>query len=500
MESSCKSGIQCSGFRQRARLWTLNFGLWALLLGGCAVGPNYRRPPVIEPVAFRGETRVATNSLAELPWWQVFHDDALQNLIRVALTNNYDVRIAVTRVEQARAIAAETRAQLFPQLNYTGLVGNTKNIGSSGTPLVNGVSGTSGISGTSGSGNSSGSSATFSLADANASWEIDLFGRIRRLTESARAQFFATEEAQRDVTAALIAQVAQDYFQLLALDRELAIAKSTTNSYGQSLNIFNERLRGGVASRLETASAIALLSSTAATIPDLERLIVLQENQLSVLLGQSPQAIPRDGSRLENQAPPDVPAGLPSALLERRPDIREAEQLLRSANAQVGVATANFFPQLTLTGLFGRVSPGLSVFTAGGATAWSGIANLTGPIFQGGRLRAQYRQAIAAREQSAVQYQATVLYALQEVSNALVAREKFAEARVQQTRAVEAYREAARISIERYRLGQSSYYEVLQEQQLLFPAENALAQTQFNQLVTIIQLYRALGGGWQTGR
>jgi multidrug efflux system outer membrane protein len=453
------------------------------LLTGCAVGPNYKRPPVASPPGYRGENVTGTNSFGDLPWWEVFHDDNLQALIRTALTNNYDVRIAATRVEQARQMVVEARSQLFPQLNYFGEGGKGKNVGGANAALVPNT-GTVGIIEFGGS----------------ASWEIDLWGRVRRLTESAKAQFFASEEARRDVTISLIAQVAQTYFQLLTLDRQLRIAREETNSYGQSLKIFEQRLRGGVASRLETSAAEALMASSAATIPDLERQIEQTENQLGVLLGQSPAPIVREGSVLEMQLVPEVPGGLPSALLERRPDIREAEQSLRSANAQVGVAEANFFPQLSLTGVIGQVSPELATLTAGSAFAWSAAASLTGPIFHGGQLRAQYRLAKAVRDQYVLQYQSTVLYALQEVSNALVAREKLAIARAEQERAVAAYQVAFKIAMERYRQGQSSYYEVLQQQQLLYPAENTLAQAQLGQLTAIVQLYRALGGGWQMGK
>jgi multidrug efflux system outer membrane protein len=451
----------------------------AWLISGCAVGPKYKRPSLDVPPAFRAANQAGTNSFADLPWWQIFQDDTLQSLIRIAYTNNYDIRIAVTRVEQARAIEAEARAGFFPAVNYAGIAGTGRNVGANQTPSPTGTSG------------------TVFAADLNASWEIDLFGRIRRLTESARAQFFASEEARRDVTISLVAEVAQDYFQLLALDRELAIARDATNSFGESLRIFTQRLQGGVASKLETSSAEALMDSAAATIPELERQIQLQENQISVLLGENPGPVLHSNSVIENQAIPIVPAGLPSSLLERRPDVREAEQLLRSANAQVGVAEADFFPQLDLTGLLGQVSTGTSAFTGGGSTAWSVAAGLTGPIFQGGRLRAQYRQAEAARNQFALQYKQTVLNAFQEVSDALISREKLALTRGEEFKAVEAYKEAVKISFQRYQLGQSSYYEVLQEQQQLFPAENTLVQTELNQLVTMVQLYRALGGGWQ---
>jgi len=454
--------------------------LWPVLFfAGCAVGPDYHRPAVNLPETFRGETEAATNSFADLPWWQVFHDDNLQHLIHIALTNNYDLRIAVTRVEQARALAAGARAQYFPQLNYAAAAGTGRNV-SGGMPAPTGTSG-----------------AAFAV-DANASWEIDLWGQIRRLNESARAQFFASEEARRDVMISLIGQVAQDYFQLLALDRQLEIARDSTNSYDESLKIFNERLQGGVASKLETSAAGALMASSAALIPGLEQQVELQENQLSVLLGENPGAILRAKASLEKQAPPEVPAGLPSALLERRPDIREAGQQLRSANAQVGVAKAAFFPQLNLTGLFGGVSSDLTALTSGGGdVAWSVAAGLTGPLFHGGQLRAQYAQARAARDQAALQYQATVLNAFEEISDALITREKSAAARTQQSRAVADYQDAVKISLERYRLGHADYYEVLQEQQLLFPAENSLVQFQLNQLLAVVQLYRALGGGWQ---
>ena len=458
--------------------WILGFGLSALV-GGCAVGPNYQRPTVNAPATFRGEIEISTNSFANLPWWQVFHDDTLQNLIRTALTNNYDLRIAVTRVEQARALAAQARAGFFPQINYATTAARGKNVAGGNTPSPTGTIG------------------DVFAADVNASWEIDLWGRIRRLNESARAQFLASQEARRGVTISLIAQVAQNYFQLLALDQQLEIARQSTNSFGQSLKIFNQRLQGGVASILETSSAEALMDSAAATIPGLEQQIALQENQLSVLLGQNPRAIARGKLSLDNQTPSEIPAGLPSALLERRPDIREAEQQLRSANAELGVAKADFFPKLNLTGLFGEVSPELAAFTSGGSVAWGVAAGLAGPVFHGGQLRAQYVQAQAAREQFSLQYQASVLNAFQEISDALISREKSASARTQQLRAVEAYKIAVKISLERYRSGNADYYEVLQEQQLLFPAEKVLVQFQLNQLLAVVQLYRALGGGWE---
>lgn len=462
----------------RAALAALSLAIF--LFSGCAMGPKYKRPAVNSPAGFRGEEQVTTNSFADLPWWQVFNDEKLQELIRIALTNNYDLRIAFTRVEQAQTLVAQARSQLFPQINYGALAGRGKNVSPAGGVPV-----------------SDAATASIYEANVNASWDIDLWGRVRKLTESARAQYFATEEARHDVMTAVIAEVAQSYFQLLALDRQLSIAEEATNSFGQSLKLFQDRFKGGVASRLETSSAEALMENAAAAIPEFRRQRAIAENQLSVLLGQNPGPISRTGSDFDNQWPPEVPAGLPSSLLERRPDIRAAEQQLRSANAQIGVAEANFFPQITLTALAGKVSPELSTVTAGSATAWDIAAGLTGPIFQGGQLRAQYRQAKAVRDQFALQYQLAVLNALQEVSSALISRQELAESRERLARAVAAYREATKIAMERYRRGQSSYYEVLQEQQLLFPAENTLARTQLNQLNAVVQLYRALGGGWQ---
>ena len=376
-------------------------------------------------------------------------------------------------------MAKEARSGFFPQLNYAGIAGTGKNLGGNNAPSPTGTSGS-----------------VFAV-NANASWDIDIWGRIRRLKESARAEYFASQEARRDVMAAVIAQVAQNYFQLLAYERELEIARDTTNSFNQSLKIFTRRLQGGVASKLETSSAQGLLDSVAATIPELERQITLQENQISILLGANPGPILHGSMSLADQLPPDVPTSLPSALLERRPDIREAEQQLRSAYAQVGVAQADFFPQLSLTGLFGRVSPELAAFTAGGATAWGAAASLAGPIFHGGRLKAEYQRTQAVREQFTLQYHATVMNALLEVSDALISREKLAEVRAQKVHAVDAYQEAVRMAMKRYQLGNASYYEVLQWQQQLFPAQTSLVQTQVGQFLNIVQFYHALGGGWQ---
>jgi multidrug efflux system outer membrane protein len=455
------------------------FALLIFIFTGCAVGPNYKRPDVSAPPAFRDATETATNSLGDLPWWQIFEDDALQELIRAALTNNYDVRIAVARVEQARAIANLSRTAFYPEFDYDFSAGRGKNA-ANGFPVTNHKT------------------QNFFFGDASVSWELDLWGRIRRLNEEAQAQYLASQEARRDVRISIISQVAQAYFELIALDAQLEIARRATNAFGESLRIFSDRRQHGVASRLETSAAEALQATAAGDIPEIERRITLKENQINVLLGRYVGPVPRNRVTLEQVASiPEIPAGLPSSLLERRPDIREAEQQLRAANAQVGVAIANFFPQLSLTAMFGRISPELTGVTGGSANAWSIAANLAGPIFHGGQLVAQKRQAQAIRSQFALEYGATVLTAFREVSDALISRERYAEAIVQQKRAVQAYEQAVGVAVERYRLGQSSYYEVLQEQQLLYPAENTLVLTAMNQLVNTVQLYRALGGGWK---
>jgi multidrug efflux system outer membrane protein len=453
--------------------------LGLLLLAGCAVGPNYKTPDARAPAAFRGGEGSATNSLGDLPWWQLFQDPALQALIQTALTNNYDLRVAVARVEESRALLAQSRSQFYPQVTYQGASGGGRNV-LAGAPYLSG-----------------GSSGKGSDLAGSVSWEIDLWGRIRRLNESARGAYFATEEAQRNVRISLIANVAQSYFQLLAQDAELAIAQQTSNTFAQSLTLFRNRLRGGVSSKLETAAAEAALASAAATIPELRRQIAFQENQLRVLLGFNPGPVARRPGALETESLPDIPAGLPSALLERRPDIRQAVQLMRAANARIGVAQANFYPRFTLTGLLGEASPDLTAFSGGTAGAWSAAANLAGPIFEGGLLKGQLRQAQAAWDEARFQYQSTVLNAFQEVSDALVSRHELAFERLEQTRAVAAYQEAVQVANQRYRGGQANYYELLQEQQQLFPAQTALTQTLLNQLLANVQLYKALGGGWE---
>jgi multidrug efflux system outer membrane protein len=452
--------------------------LWSVVIAGCAVGPNYKRPAVASPPGFRNDNAPTNISFADLNWWQVYQDNILQALIREAFTNNYDLRIAVTRVEQARAVAMQARSQFVPSAGYNGAVSRGRNDLFGSAYPNNAVTETS------------------VAATLNAFWEVDLWGRVRRLNESARAQFLASEEGRRGVRLSLISEVAGDYFQLQELDQEMEISRRTTNSFGESLKIFTERLEGGTASDLEASRAEAAEADAAAAIPSIEDQIAQVENELCILLGRNPGPILRASFELVT-LPPEVPAGLPSSLLERRPDVRQTEQLLRSANAQIGESVAEFFPTIGLTAFLGKISPELSAFTLGGANAWGVAAEGAGPIFEGGRLVGQYRQAKAARDEARLHFQQTALTALREVSDALIAREKLAEIRRQQAREVKALETAVRVSTERYLAGKASYYEVLEAQQQLFPAELGLARTQRDERLAVVSLYKALGGGWE---
>jgi multidrug efflux system outer membrane protein len=444
-----------------------------LALAGCAVGPNYKRPSVPVPERFYGDQQTQeARSLADVPWWEVFQDPILTGLVEEAVRNGFDARLAAARVEEARARYGIARSQFFPAVDYE-FAGQRARA----NPIVN----------------PSGQAQTAWTVNAGFSWELDLWGRIRRLNEAARAAYLATEEGRRGVLLSLVSDVATVYMELRELDQELEIAHRTTAAFQDTYDLFNRRLEGGAASALETARAEALLGQVSAQIPEIEREIVARENQLNFLLGRTPQPILREGP--VTTLPPDVPAGLPSALLERRPDIRESEQLLIAANANVGVAKADFFPRLSLTGLFGNVSPELSDLFSSGKT-WSIGGGLLGPIFQGGRIKRSYQAAQAQWEQARIRYEATTVNAFGEVSRALVDRTKLVEAERQRARAVAAYREAVRLANVRYRSGLSAYFEVLEAQQQLFPAEISLAQTRRNQLVAVVDLYRALGGGW----
>lgn len=451
----------------------------AFLLGGCAVGPRYQRPAVASPPVSRGQAAPESASLADLPWWEVFRDDALRGLIQAAIANNNDLRAAASRVEQARQYRVQTRSEYFPGIGYEAGISGGKN------EFL---------------GNPAGSSGTRRgavVAGIGAAWEADVWGRIRRLNEAALADYLATEHGRRGVLLSLTTGVAQAYFELLEIDLRLEIARRNVSSLEEILRIFEERLAGGTASRLESTRAEGALAMTAAAIPELERRSAVQENEIRLLLGSAPGAIPRQGTLLEHTAPPDVPAGIPSQLLERRPDVLQAEMAVRAANARIGIATAAFFPRIGLTALLGRSSSPLQDFLSGRTNVWSAASTALGPIWEGRGLRAQKRQAVAAWEQTRIEYEQTILAAFRDVSNALISREKLEAVRQRQMEAVKAYQAAVEVSMQRYLAGKSGYFEVLDAQQQLTPAENALAQTEVDRRLVIVQLYQALGGGWR---
>jgi len=448
--------------------------LATLLLAGCALGPNYQRPKVESPAAFRGQAQAEAASLADQPWWDVFGDATLKDLVGEALANNQNVRIATWRVAEYRARAGAERADWYPAINPSALWerGRQSTYSASGSTLGN-------------------------IADVHAgvSWELDLWGRIRRLNEGAAAAYLGSEDARRGVYLATLAQVASAYFELRELDHRLEIARSTTEAFRETFDLFSRRLAGGAASGLETARARAAQASAAASIPALERQIQAQENLLCLLLGRNPGPIARGADLASQPLPPAIPAGLPSALLERRPDLREAEERLVAANAAVGVAKASQFPTLSLTGLLGGVAPEVGQLFGPGKE-WSVGPSLTGPVFQGFRLQRQKDAAVAQWQQARVRWQAAVAGAFGEVSTALVAYQKYAEAEKELAGAVDALKNAVALANLRYTAGLSNYLEVLDAQQQLFPAENALSQARLARLLTLVQLYKALGGGW----
>jgi multidrug efflux system outer membrane protein len=448
-------------------------------LSGCLVGPNYTRPKVNAPTDFRGADGAAQQaSFADLPWWEIFKDDTLKGLIQTALANNYDIRVATARVEQARQLAAQAHAQFYPAVGYTAGISGGKN------EFLGSVAPNQG--------NTQGAF----LAAVSAAWEVDLWGRIRRLNEAARARYLSTEEARRGVMLSLASDTAQAYFELLGLELQLEIARQNVDTFTQILKLFTQRLEGGVASKLDTSRAAAALANVAAAVPELERQIAIKENQINVLLGQNPAGIPHSAKLLEEIVPPDIPVGLPSALLERRPDVLSAEEDVRAANALIGVATAAFFPQVGLTTFLGHASTPLEDFASGKANAWSFAGNIAGPIYQGGALKARKREAIANWDEARLRYEQVALFAFQDVSNALISRSKYESILAEQAQSVRSYEEAVRIALLRYNNGKASYFEVLDAQQQLYPAQNAAALTELNRRVVIVQLYRALGGGW----
>lgn len=466
----------------------LSIAVWS----GCAVGPNYRRPAADVPGMYRGTTTEApatsgqaaatsasqptAASLGDEKWWDVFQDPELQSLIRTALNNNYDVRIAATRVLEAQAQLGITRADQYPSLAVGGTDSDQHSPAIGPIPAYE---------------------VSLGQLTASAAWNLDFWGRYRRATQAARANLLANEWAEKQVMATLVANVAAAYFQLRQLDLELEISKRTLGSRSESLQLTQTLEQHGLSSLLDVRQSEQLVYTAAEEVPDFERQIAQQENALSILLGKNPGDIPRGLKLTEQPHSPEVPAGLPSSLLERRPDIREAEQNLISANAQVGVARSAYFPQISLTGSAGFETPALTNLFTGPAGVWNFGASLTQPIFEGGRIKSNVRLTEAQKGQFLLAYQQTIQGAFRDVSNALVAYRKDREFRIQQEQLLKSAQDAARLSEVRFKAGTTDYLEVLTNETNSFTAELGLAQAQGNELITLVQLYQALGGGWQ---
>jgi outer membrane protein, multidrug efflux system len=455
--------------------------LVVLLTAGCAVGPNYKRPNVNAPDAYRGvmpqeAAKPAAESLGDQKWWEVFQDEELQKLIRTALQQNYDVQIAAARILQAQAQLGITRADQFPSIAAGAAAIDQRSPQQKVLPAFN----------------SSANQVSLSLA-----WELDFWGKYRRSTEAARANLLASEWARQEVISTLVANVASAYFQLRELDLELEISKGTLVFRKDSLKLTQLLADHGATSLLDVRQAEQLVFTAAEQVPDLERRIEQQENFISTLLGKNPGAVARGRKLTEQPHAPEVPAGLTSALLERRPDIRQAEQQLIAFNARIGVAKAAYFPQINLTADAGYQSSALTSLFQGPLGLWSFGGALTQPIFEGGRLRNNVRLSEAQKKEAVLVYQQTIQQAFREVSDSLVAYRKNQEFRAQQELLTTSAQDAAHLSDVRYQGGATSYLEVLTNQTNYFSAELNLAQARLNELLALVGLYKALGGGWQ---
>ena len=448
-----------------------------LLVGGCMVGPDYVRPPVDAPAAWR-LTEPEAKFLANAAWWEQFGDPVHNELVATALRENKDLMIATARIDEFAGNYGFVRSGLFPQIGAGYEASRQKNIG---TVAVG-----------------TGADKAFNSYSAvlNASWEIDIWGRIRRQTEAARAQLLATEEGRNAVVLSLVGSVAGAYTNLRSLDRQLEIAKETAKSRGESYELFKLRFSGGVISILELSQNKSQYEEALASIPPLEKAIVQQENGLSVLLGRNPGPIAR-GKAIEQFALPVIPAGLPSELLERRPDIRRAEQNLIAANAQIGAAKAAYFPTISLTGLFGYASPSLSSLFNSQSKVWQYSAPISMPIFTAGAIAGQVQAAEAVQQQALFGYQKAIQEAFREVDDSLISQDRTREQLLAQKRQVEALQQYASTARLRYDNGYTSFIEVLDAERSLFNVQLQFTQTKQVQLQAMINLYLAMGGGWQ---
>ncbi len=470
--------------RPRREVWTdmkrfaVLLTIISLFFAGCAVGPDYRRPEVPVPGSFINEVKTAADT-ANTQWWNQFNDPVLDKLIAEALANNKNVKIAAANIEQAAGVLMQVRSPIFPQLNYSGVAQRSRLTELGATPLPAQTS----------------NPATSYQALGAATWEIDLWGRIRRQTESAQANLLATEDAKKGVVLSLVGSVASSYVQLRGLDEQLRIARLTLSTYSESVRLFELQFQYGVVSQMNVEQARSQYETAAASIPSIESQIAQTEYALSILLGRNPGPIER-GKPITELNMPAVPAGIPAQVLERRPDILQAEQQLVSANAQIGAARALYFPTITLTGTYGSASRDLSDLFKGPARVWSYGGSITGPIFTGGAIYGQVMQAKAAQQAALFGYQSAIQNAFRDVETSLINSQKLNEQVRAQQRLVRANSEYARLSRLQYDGGYVPYSTVLQAEQQLFPSELNLVQTQAALFSSLVSIYQAMGGGW----
>jgi NodT family efflux transporter outer membrane factor (OMF) lipoprotein len=468
-----------SGLRRIFVAWAA-----ALCLSGCLVGPDYQRPPVTAPGVFRGANPTApdTQSIADVKWFEVFRDEQLQELIRTALVQNYDLRNAIARVEAARANVVITQADQYPNFGVGIDLTSVEQSRHGQFTIPRGAS----------------RERTYTTAFLNLfTFEIDIWGRLRRATEAARAGLLASDWNRKTVITTLVSDVATSYFSLLELDMQLAISKDTLLTREESLRLIRIQQQGGVATLLDVRQGEQLVYTAAESISDIERQIEQTENQISLLVGRNPGSVTRGRLLTEQQTPPEVPAGLPSSLLERRPDVQAAEQTLVAANANIGVAKAAYFPQITLTGEFGYQSTALASLFSGSRRIWTFVPQLTYPIFDAGRIRSGVELAEAEQRSALAQYEKAIQTGFRDVSDALVQYRKVREIRAQRELLVTALVDRKRLAYMRYRGGVDTLLNALDADRDLFDAELNLAQTRRDELLSVVQLYKSLGGGWQ---
>ncbi|MGH8512415.1 MAG: efflux transporter outer membrane subunit [Gammaproteobacteria bacterium] len=461
-------------------MWRFSLvGSFATLLLSCAaVGPDYLRPEIDAPQAWRVDYQQAAG-MADTRWWAQFGDPVLNRLIETALRENYDVRIAVARIEQFLGQLRTARSAFFPQLGAAAATGGQRETERGPGSLPSNLS----------------NPFNFYEIQLNTNWEIDVFGRIRRATESARAQVLSTEEIRRAVILSVVTGVASSYIALRALDRQLEISHATARGYAETERIFDLRFKEGIVGQVEVVQVESQYQEALAAIPVFERQIALQENLLSILLGRNPAPILR-GTAIDQLAAPGIPSGLPSILLDRRPDIRATEQDLIAANAQIGVARSLYFPTISLTGLVGTASASLSSLFMGPASVWQLAAAATAPVFTFGNIEGQVQAAEAVQRQALERYRQTILGAFREVNDALIGTQKSRKELKARGLRVAALKDFARLAQQRFDEGVTSYLEVLIAQNELFSADLAHAQNQADSLIQLINVYKAMGGGW----